>query len=199
MLKKAGVIVAILLFCGGTDYAQVKKDCGGEARLKVSANEAKQGSLLTIEIESVKRIAELKGEWDGYEVRFWHDGRGEKQTWRAFIGVDLEKAAGKYELQVNGKLSDGTVLNCAPEIRVVTGNFATERLQVKQEYVEPNPEQLERAKAETERLRAVFATVTPEKLWDGKFRLPLAGFHKSGNFGKRRILNGQPGSPHKGV
>lgn len=195
MLKKAAVMGAVLLFCGGTIFAGVSKGCGGGESLRVSAEDVKQGSLLMIEMEGGKRITEAKGQWDGSEVQFWRDG----EKWRGFVGVDLEKPAGKYELRVNGELSDGTTLDCATEIRVAKGNFATERLQVKQEYVEPNPEQLERAKAETARLKVIFATVTPWKLWNGKFRLPLEGVHKSGNFGKRRILNGQPGSPHKGV
>jgi len=199
VLKRVAMIAAVLLFCGATNYPQVKKDCGGGASLHVSAEKARQGSLLTIEIESVKRVAEIKGEWDGSEVQFWQDGDGKGQKWRGFIGVDLEKPAGKYGLRVDGKVSDGTALNCAAEIQVAAGNFATERLQVKQEYVEPNAEQLERAKAESARLGVIFGTVTPEKLWNGKFRLPLKGVHKSGNFGKRRILNGHPGSPHRGV
>jgi len=41
--------------------------------------------------------------------------------------------------------------------------------------------------------------VTPERLWNGKFRVPLDGVSTGGNFGKRRILNGKPGSPHGGV
>src|SRR5262249_32668006 len=65
--------------------------------------------------------------------------------------------------------------------------------------VEPNPEQLERAKEETQKLRAIFSTVTPERLWEGAFRVPLDGVTTGGNFGRRRVLNGQPGSPHSGV
>jgi hypothetical protein len=199
VLKRMGIVVAVLLFCGHRNYAQAKKDCGGGAFLRVSADEAKQGSLLTLEVASATGIAEIKGEWDGSEVQFWQGGDGERQKRRAFIGVDLEKPPGKYELRVNGKLSDGMALNCAAEVEVTVGNFATESLHVSPQYVEPNPEQIERAKAESARLGAIFASVTPEKLWAGKFRLPLKGVHKSGNFGKRRVLNGNPGSPHRGV
>src|SRR5207245_11699332 len=35
--------------------------------------------------------------------------------------------------------------------------------------------------------------------WTGEFRVPLDGVTTGSNFGKRRILNGQPGSPHSGV
>jgi len=48
-------------------------------------------------------------------------------------------------------------------------------------------------------MKAVYDTVTPERLWDGKFQYPLKGVTTGGNFGRRRILNGQPRSPHAGV
>jgi murein DD-endopeptidase MepM/ murein hydrolase activator NlpD len=41
--------------------------------------------------------------------------------------------------------------------------------------------------------------VTPERLWDGPFRVPLDGVTTGKNFGRRRILNGEPRSPHTGV
>jgi murein DD-endopeptidase MepM/ murein hydrolase activator NlpD len=41
--------------------------------------------------------------------------------------------------------------------------------------------------------------VTPERMWNGKFRVPLDGVHAGTNFGRRRVLNGHPGTPHTGV
>jgi murein DD-endopeptidase MepM/ murein hydrolase activator NlpD len=84
-------------------------------------------------------------------------------------------------------------------VEVKEGHFATENLTVKKQFVEPNPEQEARAAEETKRLREIYDRVTPERLWDGPFRMPLVGDFKSSNFGKRRVLNGHPGSPHGGV
>ncbi len=83
--------------------------------------------------------------------------------------------------------------------RKISRRLARESLKVAPNFVEPNPEQLARAEAERQRLRAIFATLTPERLWDGRFHYPLTGVTTGGNFGKRRILNGKPGSPHSGV
>ena len=60
-----------------------------------------------------------------------------------------------------------------------------------------SPADLERSQREAARLREVFAQVTPERLWQGGFRLPLAA-EAAGNFGRRRILNDQPRAPHSG-
>jgi murein DD-endopeptidase MepM/ murein hydrolase activator NlpD len=72
-------------------------------------------------------------------------------------------------------------------------------LQVEKQFVEPSPEQIKRANEERQKLRDIFDRVTPERLWDGEFRVPLDGVTTGSNFGKRRILNGNPGSPHSGA
>jgi murein DD-endopeptidase MepM/ murein hydrolase activator NlpD len=120
--------------------------------------------------------------------------------WRALLGVDLEMKAGEYPLNVTAKAADSaTGFTCGGGIAVKEGKFATESLRVAPNFVQPNAEQLARAEAERQRLRAIFATITPERLWTGSFRVPLDGVTTGGNFGKRRILNGTPGSPHSGV
>jgi len=113
--------------------------------------------------------------------------------------VDLEQSPGKYELKLSGQTANGEKISCTASLEVIAGHFATERLHVEKEFVEPNPEQIKRANEERQRLRDIFDRVTPERLWNGKFRVPLDGVTTGGNFGRRRILNGQPGSPHGGV
>src|SRR5439155_9987590 len=93
----------------------------------------------------------------------------------------------------------GEKVNCSVKVAVGRGQFATEKLQVEKQFVEPNPEQIKRADQERQKLRDIFDRATPERLWDGKFRVPLDGVTSGTNFGKRRILNGNPGSPHSGV
>ena len=65
--------------------------------------------------------------------------------------------------------------------------------------MQPDPEQQKRAEEDQKKMRAIFDTTTPEVLWDGAFHLPLKDVTTGGNFGRRRILNGQSRSPHAGV
>jgi len=115
------------------------------------------------------------------------------------VGVDLEKAAGEYPLKITVQPADGQTVNCTANVAVKEGHFATENLHVEKQFVEPDPEQIARAKEESERLHAIFDRVTPERLWRGRFRIPLDGVTTGGNFGRRRVLNGEPHSPHTGV
>ena len=151
-----------------------------------------------IEVKSAKPLAEVRGDWSEHEVLFWQP-RAVGQIRRALIGVDLEKAAGKYELKVTGQTASGEKMSCSAMVAVKAGRFATEKLHVGKQFVEPSPEQIKRANEERQQLREIFDRVTPERLWDGPFRVPLDGVSIGGNFGKRRILNGNPGSPHSGV
>jgi murein DD-endopeptidase MepM/ murein hydrolase activator NlpD len=186
--------------------AKVERACGEGVKLRLSAPQASQGSLLLVEIRSVTPVTEIAGEWDGRNLAFWQVKQpemAEKKTStelrRGLLGVDLEKAVGEYEFRVDVQTDDGNKANCSVKVPVKAGRFATERLQVEQEFVEPSPEQIKRANEERQRLREIYDRVTPERLWSGNFRVPLDGVSTGGNFGKRRILNGQPGSPHGGV
>jgi murein DD-endopeptidase MepM/ murein hydrolase activator NlpD len=181
---------------------QRKLRCGQGAELRLSSPESSQGSLLLVEMRSAKPFKEIKGEWAGKEVPFWRAETGAKSrfsVYRALLGVDLEQAAGKYDFAVTADAQSGEKMGCSVGVTVKAGHFATESLQVEQQFVEPSPEQLQRAQEEQKKLREIFGRVTPERLWQGNFRIPLDGVTTGKNFGRRRILNGQPGSPHGGV
>jgi murein DD-endopeptidase MepM/ murein hydrolase activator NlpD len=178
-------------------------DCGHDVTLHLSAPEPTQGSLLLLELRSATtQVTEIKATWDNREIPFWREPKpGEKSPdiWHALLGVDLELKPENYPLTLAARTESAEEVPCSGTIDVKQGTFATESLKVAPNFVEPNPEQLARAEAERQRLRAIYATVTPQRLWDGSFQYPLTGITTGGNFGKRRILNGKAGSPHGGV
>jgi murein DD-endopeptidase MepM/ murein hydrolase activator NlpD len=199
-LKHAIVLGAALSFAA----AARAEDCGGGVQLTLSTPDTAQGTLLLAEIRSVKPLGEVSGKWNERDVPFWQEKSKEhaapgSDLRKALLGVDLEKPAGKYEFTVASQLQSGERVSCRAMVEVKEGHFATENLTVKKQFVEPNPEQEARAAEETKRLREIYDRVTPERLWDGPFRVPLVGEYKGSNFGKRRVLNGHPGSPHGGV
>lgn len=66
-------------------------------------------------------------------------------------------------------------------------------------FVELSARDRARAAREAKHLAALFRSVLDRRLWAGPFRVPLEGVQPSSSFGRRRIVNGQPRSPHTGV
>jgi Peptidase family M23 len=178
--------------------AQVRKVCTGGVTLKLNLGVASQGSLLLAEVTGPKSPPNFSSQWDGQAMPLWHEGEG-SATLHGLIGIDLEKAPGRYEWKVSWPGAGGTSESCSVTVTVRTGKFPTERLTVEKQFVTPDPEQEKRAEADQKKMRAIYDTVTPERLWEGKFHLPLKNVTTGGNFGRRRVLNGESRSPHAGV
>lgn len=166
--------------------------------MKLSSAVAAQGGVLQGEVLAAKALPQAAAEWNGKPSLLWSEDNPPKSL-HALLGVDLETAPGKFEWKVSWPDAAGKSLGCSAVIAVRAGNFPTEHLKVEKQFVQPNPEQQKRAESDQLKMRAIYDTVTPQVLWKGKFRLPLAGVKSGGNFGRRRVLNGMPRSPHAGV
>jgi murein DD-endopeptidase MepM/ murein hydrolase activator NlpD len=188
----------------------IKINCTQSVELRLSSVNSTQGSLLQAELRSPTAVTDVLGTWDGKPIPFWPESPTAtsgtatsklrpQDMHGALIGVDLEKPAGAYDLTVTARTTEAATITCKAPIIVKSGKFLTERLKVAPNFVEPNPEQLVKAQEDGKKLRELYATITPEKLWQGTFRIPLDGFTTGGNFGKRRVLNGKASSPHTGV
>jgi peptidase M23-like protein len=179
--------------------------CGGGITLRVNPGTIGQGSLALVDVQSGTPLTGVRGDWGGREVGFWKEAANpigassQPDHWRGLLGVDLDKSAGPQALTVFVTKPGSDAIGCGTNVTVRPGRYPTERLRVENQFVEPNEEQAARAKEEQARLRVVFDTVTPERLWTGRFQLPLDGVKTGGNFGRRRVLNGKAGSPHGGV
>ena len=178
--------------------AQVRKSCGAGLTLKLSASVTPQGSLILADITGTKSLPDLTAEWDGNPTPLWKEGAATK-TQHGLLGVDLEKPPGKYELKISWNEPEGKAMTCSASVTVRKGQFRTESLKVDNQFVQPDAQQQKRAEEDQKKMKAIYDTVTPERLWGGKFRVPLKDVTTGGNFGRRRILNGQPRSPHAGV
>jgi murein DD-endopeptidase MepM/ murein hydrolase activator NlpD len=208
LLLLSKVAIAVNLICLLSHTLQARSaaippaDCGPGVKLRASALQAQQGTLLSTTLSTAKPLGDFKATWDATALPFWTARpwkAGRTELREALFGIDLEKAPGNYELAVSGQLQSGEPFSCKILIKVMLGHYATESLKVSKQFVEPDEAQVKRANAERDTLRAIYEHVTPEQLWAGPFRPPLDNVKTGGNFGKRRILNGIPGSPHAGV
>lgn len=176
----------------------IKKTCESGIVLKLSSASASQGSILLGEIIGAKPGQEFSAEWAGQPMPVWRESP-DSATLHTLLGVDLDKPAGSYEWKLSWSAADGKPLTCSLPVTVRAGKFPTERLTVGKQFVQPDPEQLKRVEEDQKKTKVIYDTVTPEVLWKGKFVVPLKGVTTGGNFGRRRVLNGESRSPHAGV
>jgi len=109
------------------------------------------------------------------------------------LGVDLDAVPGKSEIVVSRKGGVREQLR----ITIAKRAFPEERLTLPPTMVTP-PKELEERIAREQALAAeVYRTSAAAKLWERGFVRALDQ-KAAGNFGRRRILNGIPKSPHTG-
>lgn len=190
------LLLGFLLFSMSGE-AEDSLPCGKNIRLRLNSSKSSQGGVVLVEVRSASALTELNGKWLGQPLRFWQESKPEKVQ-RALLGIDLAQRTGVFPLTLAARLGSGARVSCSARVTVRAGRFRIERLHVEPKFVELSPQDLTRAHQEARHLEEIFGRVTPERLWEGSFRLPVEGIQASGNFGRQRILNGEPRSPHSG-
>jgi murein DD-endopeptidase MepM/ murein hydrolase activator NlpD len=146
------------------------------------------------------RIARLYLGSAAQPPKAWIDGkrllvRRERDEWVAIAGIALGAKA-KSTLPVEVEYADGR--REALAIRVVGKKYAVQHITVAPDQADLPPENLPRYEQEREHLRKVLQTFSES----GPMRLalvqPVDG-RRSGTFGLRRVINGNPRSPHGGM
>jgi murein DD-endopeptidase MepM/ murein hydrolase activator NlpD len=87
--------------------------------------------------------------------------------------------------------------SAAGTVTAGAGGFR-QRLTLPGDMVNLDPE-AERRGQRAARMRALYDTVTPERLWRGPFTQPVASRKPGDGFGFRRVINGQSRMPHSGI
>ena len=171
---------------------------GGQAaalEMRVVPPSPGQGEVVMMHVAGVSGAREVEGSLDGRPLRFFRHG----EEYAALAGIDVEAKPGKAPWRVTVVNAAGVTHVRAGEITIKSRQFPVQRLTLPTEMVDLDPEAERRAAAETERLRALYQTVSPERLWHGPFTRPVAGQDPGQGFGARRIINGKPRMPHSGV
>jgi murein DD-endopeptidase MepM/ murein hydrolase activator NlpD len=117
----------------------------------------------------------------------------------ALAGLDLglDAVTLGWRLTRVGPSGEAVVLGAGSfEVRPVT--YPTQSLTLPPAQVDLDARTLARVRAEQAEIRQTLESGAGERLWDGAFRAPVEEGRPTGGFGLRRIINGQPRSPHTG-
>jgi len=157
----------------------------------------KQGQVFIVRVVPESPPAEVAGEFMGRTIPFFADSRpGEAVAFTALVGIDMQDLPGTHELRVEIK-GQGGVKRLSYNVLVLQAKFPIQHLTLPKDMVDLDASALARVKAEQEQVRAVLDTVTPDRRWSAAFIEPVQGTI-SGAFGRGRMINGQPRSPHNG-
>ena len=154
-----------------------------------------QGDAAWIHVRGAGDAAAVEGALGLRPLTFFPYAGG----YAAVVGIDLEGKAGPLPWRV-------AIIEAGREPRRLDGrltihrrDFPVQRLTLPTTMVDLDPETERRAVSEGDRLRTLYQTITPERLWRGRFARPVAGTQAATGFGARRIINGQPRAPHGGA
>jgi murein DD-endopeptidase MepM/ murein hydrolase activator NlpD len=153
------------------------------------------GAVAWVHVQGAGSSATIEGALGPRTLTFFPYAGGQA----AVVGIDLETKPGVEAWRL-------VVMEPAREARTLTGrvtiqrrDFPVQKLTLPTGMVDLDPETERRAVSEGERLRALYGTITPERLWRGHFVRPVAGHEPPSGFGARRIINGKPRAPHSGT
>ncbi|HEY7204541.1 MAG TPA: M23 family metallopeptidase [Methylomirabilota bacterium] len=155
----------------------------------------RQGDVVMLFVSGAGNARDVEGSLGGRPLAFFPLGT----QYAALGGLDLETKPGNVAWSVGAVDGDGTARSAAGRITVKAGGFPVQRLTLPTPMVDLDPEAERRATNEAARLRALYDTVSPERLWRGPFIQPVSSRKPGSGFGSRRIINGQPRMPHSGI
>ena len=155
---------------------------------------AKQGEVLYLALVAQGAPASVRGQFRDRIVPFFKTAR--EGEFAALVGIDLADEPAIAELQAEITYADG-VRQRVFRLAVAAEDFRVQSMTLPKDQVEPDAAALKRINLEKEKVKGVFASFTPERLWANSFIVPVEGT-VTGAFGSKRILNGQPRNQHSG-
>jgi hypothetical protein len=158
-------------------------------RVKLVPSMIQPGDAFMLRIDGPEVSAGPSALLNGIPLRFSTCGKG---CYIAIGTVDLNTGPGTYPISVTAGTDTKDL-----QLRVIPGQFKTIYITVPEEKVSPGPGDLERIRREADLLESVWTNYS-EKLWEGRFVLPLPN-PLSTPFGTQRIMNKETVSIHRGL
>ena len=156
------------------------------------------GQPFLVALESPGELAEVRFVWFGREVPVrpvQRDGMGRAE---ALLGTDVGQDEPGEQAVSARALADGREVVVRASVRVAATAYPEQHLSLPPAMVTPPAEVLERIARDREEARAALAAMTGERLWRLPLLRPVPGGVSSA-YGLRRVLNGKPRAPHRGV
>jgi murein DD-endopeptidase MepM/ murein hydrolase activator NlpD len=153
------------------------------------------GEVVLVDVSAPTPLRDVNGDWLGHSIIFAPIGRG---RWEGLVAIDVGASAGRQTLVIHATTTAGGSLTREYPLTIAKRVFPARRITVAPEFVDPPPEVRPRIEKERVMTEAVFASVTPKRLWTSPFVVPVPG-EATSSFGRRSIINGEPRGQHTGT
>ena len=156
-----------------------------------------EGQPFLLEVSLDNQVETVTVEWLGKTTPVTLKRQGGLFRGEQILGAGLGTKHGEQTIVVEAVRPNRREMVLG-KLQVTSVDFPEQRLSLPQQMVTPSKENLARIKCEQELINKALATQSPRKFWGFPFLRPVPGEVTSA-FGLRRILNGQPRSPHSGI
>ena len=194
MIARALIVFLLAVLAAANAQAVVLT----EGPLSVTVPESVgEGQVFLVEISLENQVENVMVEWMGRSTEVSMTKRGGAFKGELLLGAGLGAKHAPQTILVEAVRPNRREMVLG-KIAVTSVAFPEQRLSLPSSMVTPSKENLARIKREQERINAVLAVASPRRFWSFPFLRPVPG-EVSSAFGLRRILNGQPRSPHSGI
>lgn len=166
----------------------------GDLTVRLSDGRPFQGDPVLAEVVSPAPFDNVALAWKGTEFPMRPAGAG---SFHGLFGVDLLDPPGRAVLTVLAS-RDGGVKRAEVDVEVRERRFPVQELTLPERMTRFDAATLERIQREAAVLAERFSRTSSPAMWTLPFHPPVERFRPVG-FGSRRIINGEPRSPHAGA
>jgi len=183
------LLAAVLILSSGTASARTMK-------VFWEPSSVRPGAVVAVKVQVPREVAAVDAV--AGEERFPLLKTGDDE-YLALVGIGLNYEGAIYPLDVYmSSIRRSSPYYLRADLKLIEIDFGEQALSLPTGMVDLSRENLKRVQNDSGDLRAALAERFPERYWKQSFVMPVKG-RTSTTFGVRRILNGQPRSPHSGT
>jgi murein DD-endopeptidase MepM/ murein hydrolase activator NlpD len=181
-----------ILFIG----AAVQSYAASSLSVEVHPEKIFPGQAVLLQIKADREIAVLSATLGDQKILFFSDC--DQKGWMGLAGLDLNVSPDDYTLSYKIRFADGQKIEGTHVLTVLKKEFPEERITVDDKYVHLSQKDIERFVKEKKILGSIYGVQSPDRPWEKGFDIPV-NVQKGSRFGLKRIINGEPRSPHSGA
>ncbi len=176
--------------------AAVQSDAASGLCVEIHPENIFPGQAALVQVTAEQEIASLSATLQEQKILFFSGP--DQKSWMGLAGLDLNVSPDDYTLSYQVRFADGQEIEGTYVLTVLKKEFPEERITVDDKYVHLSQKDLDRVIKEKKILRSIYGVQSPDRPWEEGFDIPV-NVQKGSRFGLKRVINGEPRSPHSGA